>query len=291
MPELPFWKLESIGNDFVLVRLADTADLDLADLAVIVCDRHHGVGSDGLLTVEPVGPAQIRMRMFNPDGTEDFCGNGLRCAAHFGWLHMGLEGDQIEIEHGGQWIRAERSADGAVSTWLGPATYQPDRVPTDLPNELFRKSVEIDGETLTLSALSTGSTHTVVEVEELPGSPRFERLSEAIERHPIFPRRTSVIWTHRRSPEHLKIRIWERGVGETQGCGTGSSAAAAHWMRVEGRGLEVRVENPGGEVKVRADGWQEMLQITGIPRLMFDGVLNEAVLEQARAEVRVPRPE
>jgi diaminopimelate epimerase len=272
MSTLSFTKMQSIGNDFVLIALdAFAGDAELVAFVRRACERRFGVGSDGLLALGPTDrPGRLKLRMFNPDGTEDFCGNGLRCAAHYaiteGWVRA-----PFVIDHWGRDVRVEAQGD-IISTELGLADYDPPSVPlAPGAREHFEVPLQVGTESLTVSALSTGSTHTVVFVDELPGDDRFFRLSPLIEHHPLFPEKTSVIWTRVESPGKLKLRIWERSVGETLGCGSGSTAAAAAYLRREGRTGAVEVVNPGGEVTVTMDRPDGPLTISGRAQIVFRG--------------------
>lgn len=263
-----FSKVQSIGNDFVLLSTPEVGERAWDELAKSLCARHFGVGSDGLLVVSPSGEGQIDLRMFNPDGTEDFCGNGLRCAAVYA-VEQRWVGDSFAIRHGGQSVPTSVQAT-SVRTVLGTASFEADRVPCREP--WFRRSLDFDGETLLLSSLTTGSTHTIVEVDELPETPHFKRVSQALEHHANFPERTSVIWMRVDDPTSLTIRIWERGAGETMGCGTGSSAAAVLHARNTGFIGTVDVHNPGGTVQVElAEGWAGPIAVTGAARVVFEG--------------------
>ncbi len=267
---VPFWKLQSIGNDFPLVHLEDlTPGLDRARLSLAICDRRFGVGGDGLLTLER--GSKLRMRMFNPDGTEDFCGNGLRCAA----VHaraMGWAEDRFVIEHGK--IDVEVSIEGAeVSTVLGGASYSPVDVPLQQGiGELFRGPVYWDENVeLIGSALTTGSTHVIIPVASLPSDRELIDIGRKVEHFGLYPARTSVIWSREIERDHLQIRIWERGVGETLGCGTGSSAAVADYLRGEGRGGTVWVDNPGGTVRVQLKAWDAPITVSGTAEPVYSG--------------------
>jgi len=294
---IPFWKLQSIGNDFPLVHLDDLADLLargaaergeierapaaecfvlpdagatdldglLMRLTVAMADRRFGVGGDGLLAARKTGEGRVLLRMFNPDGTEDFCGNGLRCAAVHAHA-QGWVGDAFTIDHLGREVPVVIGG-GEVRTRLGGATYDPAEVPVRGP-ELFR--APLPGGRIG-SALSTGTTHTIVPVDELPNDEAFFRESPLLENDPIFPDRTSVMWTQTAGPDHLRLRIWERGVGETQGCGTGSTAAAVDYLRAEGRAGRVRVDNPGGTVFVTWEPESNGTEIEGTAELVYAG--------------------
>ncbi len=294
---IPFWKLQSIGNDFPLVHLADlrallenvareqyesshppeaecfvspdwsTTDLDsfLPRLAVAMADRRFGVGGDGPHAAEKTGEHRVQVRMFKPDRPAVDCGNGLRIAAVHaharGWV-----GNAFTIDHLGRAVPVAIGG-GEVKTRLGGASYAPLEVPLNGP-ELFRAPLP-GGRTG--SSLSTGTTHTVVWVDELPDDAAFLAESPALETHPLFPDRTSVMWTQAVAPDHLRLRIWERGVGETQGCGTGSTAAAVDYLRGENRAGRVRVDNPGGTVFVSWDPTANVTEIEGTAEYVYEG--------------------
>ncbi|MFZ4506389.1 MAG: diaminopimelate epimerase [Fimbriimonas sp.] len=283
MSGLPFLKVQSIGNHFPLVFLSDVAagqvdgaDLTpvLAKLAVDLCREHFGVGGDGLLALGQEG-ADLRLRMFNPDGTEDFCGNGLRCAA---WVahQKGWVGESFVIQHQGRSVPCSVKGDTVLTT-LGLASYDPADVPHTGWGEWFNLSIwqGMDGGVpvnLFGSALTTGSTHVILPTFGLPDDEIFASISPKIENDARFPQRTSVIWTAEVEPGVLQVRIWERGVGETFGCGTGSSAAAADYMRRRDRGGPIEVRNPGGTVRVLAQAWNKPLTLEGTAQVVFAGM-------------------
>lgn len=224
---------------------------------------------------EEVVPASVlRLRMFNPDGTEDFCGNGIRCAA----LHahtVGWVSSRFSVRHLEEEIPTEIDFDGVIRTTLPPASYDPDKVPV-AERRIFNDNVWSgmdSGMPLSLfgSALSTGSTHVIIPTAELPDDETFLSVSPKIENDPKFPQRTSVIWVKEIGPMRLNIRIWERGVGETMGCGTGSSAAAVDYLRRKSIGGTVEVENPGGLIKVTADSWEGKILVEAAAQEVFSG--------------------
>jgi len=267
----PFWKMESIGNDFPVIHLEE--GLDYPALAIRMADRHFGVGGDGLLAVG-LEDGTVRLRMFNPDGTEDFCGNGIRIAA----LHahrQGWVGDRFTIRHLDREVPIEIDGE-LIRTQIGEASYDPDLIPVRSSGEPFDVNVWTGmdaGTPLSIfgSALTTGSTHTVIPTGTLPDDDTFRSISAKIETDVKFPQRTSVIWSREVEPNVLEIRIWERGVGETLGCGTGSSAAAVDYLRRKGRGGRVEVRNPGGTIYVTMDAWNRPITIEGTAREVYAG--------------------
>lgn len=257
MPLTPFWKTQTIGNHFVLVHGEDVEGQDLAALAEKLCAQHWSVGSDGLLALWP--PTQpgdpVEMRMFNPDGTEDFCGNGLRCATVHAAEQRWASG-AFTVRQKGILCEVEALANSEAASWLPPASFESDDIP--FVGEKAWLWSEIQG--IRGVALTTGSTHFVVPCEELPTDSKFHELSPLIEHDPAFPERTSVMWVESLEDRHIKLRIWERGVGETLGCGTGSSASALVMAVMTGDWGEYRVENPGGTLLVTVTGLENSIK-------------------------------
>lgn len=271
---IPFWKLQAIGNDFPLFHEDDVENVNWPELAKQAADRKFGIGGDGILILgKTEHPDEVEMWMFNPDGTEDFCGNGLRVAAWHAFDQKWV-GPKFTIHHKGRMVPAEIMPDGLVRTTIGVADYTPVNVPVKAESEVFDTEIGVfAGRTIRGSSLTTGSTHTIVPVAALPSDPEIAALGPEIEYAPQFPDRTSVIFTRTVAPFELDIRIWERGVGETLGCGTGSSAAAAdHLRRQGGEGpFTVTVNNPGGPIKISMDAWNTPITIEGTAQTVYEG--------------------
>ena len=270
--------MESIGNDFPLFQLADIApqvdDVEgfLPKLAIRAADRRFGIGGDGILVLH-MEEADLRLRMFNPDGSEDFCGNGIRSAARHAFDN-GLVGFSFNVLHLDRVVPTKVEGE-KISTTIGRADYTPEKVPQK-NGELFNETVWSgmdSGMALSLfgSALTTGSTHVVVPTIQLPEDDSFKAISSKIEVDPLFPQRTSVIWSKELEPMKLQIRIWERAVGETMGCGTGSSAAAADYLRRKSIGGTVEVINPGGSLFVSMTSWDAPISIVGEAKSIYSG--------------------
>lgn len=262
---IPFFKTQTIGNDFVLVRASDVEGVDYSELAQATACRHFSVGHDGLLVVEP-GDGHLKVRFFNPDGSEDFCGNGIRSAGLFAFVE-GWFGNEFEIHQLGKVIPI-RVEDGLVTSIMPGATLEPSLVPVCAEGPFEDR--EVAG--VTGTAVSTGSTHFVTFTEALPETPWFERTGAAVEVDPVFPQKTSVIWTRVVSGDALEIRIWERGVGETLGCGTGAIAAAVIHSKKTGQTGAISVKSPGGELTVKVDRWDAPVSVSSRPRRVFEGV-------------------
>lgn len=272
--------MHGAGNDFVVLDAFANSIPNQTGFAVLakqLCARHFGIGSDGLLLLEPSNHADARMRMWNPDGTEDMCGNGLRGAA---WL-LHQRGYTRKSTFTLQTLAGIRTAtiqnDGNAQVEMGKPMWklhdipmQPDKSP--FGDEAVNYSLPLQETSLShATSLSTGTTHTVIFGNELPSDQLFEELSPAIENHPWFPERTSVLWTKVLSPAALQVRIWERGAGETLACGTGAcAAAAAAWRTNLCNAAEIQVQSKGGLLRVQQNEQQELL-LAGKVRLVFEG--------------------
>ncbi len=278
MISVEFWKTETIGNDFVLVEAGAVPTELLPEFARHACERRFGVGADGLLVVGRAGAA-VTLRMFNPDGTEDFCGNGLRCAADHAH-RQGWVGAEFTVLHGGRDVPARVGPQGEVTVTLPPADFRPEAVPVRSDAPWLDRPVQ----GVTGSAVSTGSTHFVVLVDALPGDDAFFQVSPLVEHDPHFPAKTSVVYACPEGDRRLRLRIWERSVGETLGCGTGSVAAAVVWARKTGLSGEFEVGGAGGDVRVAFDSWEGPVSSTTLPHRVFSGRL---AFDRARAVVRL----
>lgn len=265
-----FAKMQGAGNDFIVVR---GEDHDWSALAPQICARHFGIGSDGILVALPSERADVRMRMYNPDGTEDDCGNGIRCLALFAVAEGMVSGSEFRIEtlSGIKEIQFEQKgpSQASVQVGMGRPSLAPSAVPVRWGGEnALGFPLPVDGETLDAYSVYTGTAHTVLfdEIEEL----RFQRLSPLLEVHPMFPERTSVLWSHPLGTDRFRVRVWERGVGETYACGTGACAVAltAHLTGRSGRRVEV--VSKGGTLTVEiADDLS--LRMTGPAAFVFRG--------------------
>jgi len=268
--------MQGIGNDFIVIDARSMRPLDWAALAREACDRHFGIGADGLLVIESSRIADVAMRMYNPDGTPDVCGNGLRCVARY-MLEKGGESRntlRIATLAGVRLAELHRTPSGEcqVTVDMGKPRFDPADIPMRAQGPMvIDYPLEVDGETFLVTALSTGTAHAILFVEDLPDDNTFYRISPRIEHHPAFPERTSLIWTCVESPSRLRLRIWERAAGETWGCGTGACAAAVAAMLHSFVRRPVTVASRGGELVIDWKGGKTVL-MTGPAEYVFEGV-------------------
>jgi diaminopimelate epimerase len=222
-------------------------------LARIASDRHRGIGGDGLVLIEPSERADARMRMFNADGSEsEMCGNAIRCVAKYLYDHGRARRSELIVETGAGLLTLQVSVeDGKVRRArvnMGRPVFDASRIPTLLPGDPpLRAALEVGGRTLQVTCLSMGNPHCVTFVDELSDE-LVRGVGPQIERHPAFPRRVNAEFVRVISPREIEMRVWERGSGETQACGTGASAACVAGVLNGLTARTVSVRLPGGEL-------------------------------------------
>jgi diaminopimelate epimerase len=270
---LEFTKMHGLGNDFVVFDAVNQRIvLDETQLRAIA-DRRFGIGCDQILLVEaPRHPeTEFYYRIFNADGGEvEQCGNGARCFARFVRDKGLTRSSEIPVGTAAGNIRLFVEAQGQVRVNMGEPHLAPAEVPFDAPRQATTYPLEVDGQTLEIGAVSMGNPHAVLLVDDVAQA-AVERLGPLIEKHVRFPRRANVGFMAVRDREHIDLRVFERGAGETLACGTGACAAVVHG-RV--RGLlepQVEVRLPGGTLVVSWAGIGEPVWMTGPAAVVYEG--------------------
>ncbi len=278
MQELKFTKMQAYGNDYVYMNAIDQAIADPNDLARKVSDRHYGIGSDGLVLICPSDRGAFRMRMFNPDGSEgEMCGNALRSLSKFVYDYRLTHKEHFFIETlGGMqeiWLTVEGGEAVNITADIGAPRLESRQVPVNTPlPRFFDQPVAVLDRTFRLTALSWGNPHCVAFVEDTASFP-VERYGPAIEHMTdLFPNKINVTFAQAVSPSCLKMREWERGTGETIGCGTGccTAAVAGHLLGLCGR--KVEVEQIGGVLQVEWRAEDGHVRMTGPSHIVYEGV-------------------
>ena len=276
---LKFAKMHGLGNDFMVVDAISQAFAPDAATVRRLADRHFGVGFDQLLLVEKPTRADVlfRYRIFNADGSEvQNCGNGARCFARF--VHdSGLtDRREIPVETAAGRLVLYIEEDGWVRVNMGRPRFAPQRLPFDVPTEQARYTLEVLGQRVEIGAVSLGNPHAVLRVGSVSDAP-VETLGPAIESHRQFPERVNVGFAEVVDRQHVKLRVFERGAGETLACGTGATAAMVvlrRWGRVD---EVVTVELPGGALRIRWSGdEQDDVWMSGPAEWVFTGELHDA---------------
>ena len=301
---LSFSKYQGLGNDFVVLEgRQGQLDATITDpdpqWVRRICDRRFGVGADGIILALPgEGDAELRMRIFNADGSEaEMCGNGIRCLARF---LADSDGD----EPGRSWsiltpaglIVPVLQGDGQIRVDMGPPVLDPAQVPTTLgvgEQGLPQGLIECHGASLSVASVGMGNPHVVVPVEDLATIP-FDQWGAALEQDPCFPAKTNVHFLQVHGPASLEIRVWERGAGPTLACGTGACATmvAAYLLGLSEDSAEVLL--PGGPLQISWPNGEGSVFMTGPAEAVFDGVLIPELvpyaLEPLIAEPEPQRP-
>ncbi|MCG6876204.1 MAG: diaminopimelate epimerase [Betaproteobacteria bacterium] len=270
---LRFTKMQGAGNDFVVLdgigqRVALTAG-QLKRLA----DRHFGVGADQILVVEQSDSPGVdfRYRIFNADGGEvEQCGNGARCFVQFVRAKGLTVKNEIRVETLSGIIVPKLERDGRVTVDMGRPVFDPAKVPFQTDSDALVQSLDVDGRTLSIVALSMGNPHAVQVVDDVETAP-VATLGPRIERHARFPRRVNAGFMQVIDRQRIRLRVHERGAGETLACGTGACAAVVAGIR---RGLlesPVEVETRGGELTIVWQGADNPVWMTGPAEVVFEG--------------------
>lgn len=218
--------MHALGNDFIVIDARSGGPGDLPALARRLCRRRFGVGADQMLVLSDAQGADFGMRIFNADGGEvEMCGNGIRCLARHIWDRGLSEKAVLDIDTPAGIIRPERAGGGMVRVDMGEPVLEGRKIPVDLDGPVRDHPIEVNGETFLITCVSMGNPHAVIFVENLGGLP-VDFYGPKIERHSLFPRRTNVEFVEVMGRKEIRMRVWERGAGETPACGTGASAAA-----------------------------------------------------------------
>ena len=275
--KLYFTKMHGIGNDFVVID-AIRQSVALTPAAIrALADRHIGIGCDQLLLVETPtrADADFRYRIFNADGGEvEQCGNGARCFARFVREHDLSDRDELCVETSAGLLRLRLLADGRVAVDMGQPRLEPAEVPFFATERAARYPIAADGVELEIAAVSMGNPHAVLMVEDVERAP-VAHLGPLLERHGRFPNRANVGFMQLLAPDHIRLRVFERGTGETRACGSGACAAV-----VAGRlwGLlwpNVRVDLPGGTLEIHWAGEGEPVTMIGPATTVFEGWIEQ----------------
>ena len=270
---LRFTKMHGLGNDFMVLDLISQHAHIQPKHAKAWGDRFTGVGFDQLLLVEaPNSPdVDFRYRIFNADGSEvEQCGNGARCFARFVIDKRLTVKKQIRVETKGGIIELNLRPDGQVTVDMGPPRLVPTDIPFEADAEALSYPVEVDGQTVELAAISMGNPHAVLRVDDVDSAPVRE-LGSKLEHHPRFPQRVNVGFLQVLDRQHARLRVWERGAGETQACGTGACAAAVAAIRQGWMDSPLQLELPGGKLCIEWAGPGQPVMMTGPAVRVYEG--------------------
>jgi len=273
--KLKFTKMQGLGNDFVVVDgINQSVNLDQQQIRWLA-DRHFGIGCDQLLLVENAeGQADFRYRIFNADGSEvEQCGNGARCFVRYVHDHGLTQKNEIRIETLSGVISPKLEINGSVTVNMGKPIFEPEKIPFVAEKSALTYQIEIQGKPVTISALSMGNPHAVRVVQDIENAP-VDAEGALIETHVCFPKRANVGYMQVADRNHIKLRVFERGAGETLACGTGACAAVVAGINLGLLDNRVTVCTRGGELTISWQGQDEPVWMTGPAVTVFEGVIN-----------------
>ncbi|QJD29419.1 diaminopimelate epimerase [Methylococcus geothermalis] len=270
---LRFTKMQGLGNDFVVIdAIHQAVNLDAAGLRRLA-DRHYGIGCDQILLVEPPPSDEVdfRYRIFNADGSEVAqCGNGARCFARFVRDKGLIDRDEIRVETASGRMVLRLEAGGEVRVDMGVPRHAPAEVPLLAAEERLGYTVNIDGVDWTFGAVSMGNPHAVITVPDVDAAP-VARVGAALERHELFPERANIGFMQVLDSHHARLRVYERGTGETLACGSGACAAAVVGMLRGALQDPVRIDLPGGALRIGWRGRGTPVHMSGPAVTVFEG--------------------
>lgn len=269
--------MHGIGNDYIYVNCMDGIGFDPAQTSIQLSDRHFGVGSDGMILICPSDKADFRMRMFNADGSEGkMCGNGVRCFAKYVYCKGLTDKTVITIETLGgiktAWLTVENGDVTLVRVNMGSPNFSPQLIPVNFTGEsMINQPITVGGREWNVTCVSMGNPHCVTFVEDVDGLD-LEKIGPKFEHDPIFPERVNTEFVQPVDDTTIKMRVWERGSGETWACGTGACAvAAASILNGVVNQNSVTVKLRGGDLLIEWDRGENVIYMTGTATFVFEG--------------------
>lgn len=277
---MQFTKMHGLGNDYIYINVFKETVGDPAELSRKMSDRHFGIGSDGIVLIGPStenGKADFRMQMFNSDGSEaEMCGNAIRCVGKYVYDNEMTSKQTISVETlGGLKILDLTVENGKVSTVrvdMGEPVLKPDLIPMNADGDSFiEREIRANGRTYVATAVSMGNPHIVIPT---PGIDELDlpQIGPQFEHHPMFPRRTNTEFIENPDKNNLRMRVWERGAGETLACGTGAAASLVASVLAGRSHRKATVHLLGGKLTVEWDEKSNHVFIDGPATTVFTGI-------------------
>ena len=276
MVAVKFWKMHGLGNDYLVIDNRDEkiSDAEAVELALKLCKRRFSVGADGILFASNSASADVKMRIFNADGSEaEMCGNGIRCFAKYCYENGIARKSELVVETlaGNKRTRltVENGLVQSVMVDMGVPMLERSKIPMLGQGTCINEDLQVNGEVYKVTCLSVGNPHCVIFVDAVDAFP-VQRVGSKIETHHFFPKRTNVEFAQILNENEVKARVWERGCGETLACGTGACATVVAGHLLKKLGSKVRVHLLGGDLEVE---YAERLFLTGPAEKVFEGTL------------------
>ena len=276
---MKFTKMHGLGNDYVYVNCFEEKIEHTPAVARFVSERHFGIGSDGLIMINPSKTADFEMEMYNADGSRgEMCGNGIRCVAKYVYDYGLTDKTQISVETlGGIKYLDITVEDGKVSLVkvdMGKPELEADLIPIISEREqVIDEPIEVDGKEYHMTGVSMGNPHAVIYVDDVKGLD-LEKIGPKFENHERFPKRINTEFVHCIDRQTVEMRVWERGSGETLACGTGACAVAVSSILNNLTDTQVTVKLLGGDLQIEWDREKDRVFMTGPATVVFDGVID-----------------
>lgn len=271
--------MHGLGNDYVYVNCFEEKIDNPPAVARFVSDRHFGIGSDGLIMINPSKTADFEMEMYNADGSRgEMCGNGIRCVAKYVYDYGLTDKTQISVETlGGIKYLDLTVEDGKVSLVkvdMGKPELEADLIPIiSERKQVIDEPIEVDGKEYHMTGVSMGNPHAVIYVDDVKGLD-LEKIGSKFENHERFPKRINTEFVHCIDRQTVEMRVWERGSGETLACGTGACAVAVSSILNNLTDTQVTVKLLGGDLQIEWDQKKNHVFMTGPAKVVFDGVID-----------------
>lgn len=276
---MKFTKMHGIGNDYVYVNCFQEEVKNPSEVSQYVSDRHFGVGSDGLILIKPSDVADFKMDMYNADGSQgEMCGNGIRCVAKYVYDYGLTDKENISVETlaGIKYLELtiENGKVALVKVNMGSPELIPEKIPVVAEGtRAIDVPLEVKGKQYQMNCVSMGNPHCVIFMEEDVRSLNLEAMGPDFEHHERFPKRINTEFVNVLDNHTLRMRVWERGSGETLACGTGACATAVAAMLNGHVQKEVTVHLLGGDLTIQWDGGDAPVYMTGPATTVFDGIV------------------
>ncbi len=278
---MKFTKMHGCGNDYVYVNGFTEKVVDKPKAVVALSDRHFGIGSDGVIFINPSQQADFEMEMYNADGTRaEMCGNGIRCVGKYVYDHGMTDKTSITVESFGKVKYLDLTVENGKVVKVKVNMGKPELTAKDVPvvsvhEQVIDEEIIVKGKSYRMTCVSMGNPHAVVfmdDVEHLA----IEEIGPYFENHERFPNRTNTEFVQVIDNSHVKMRVWERGTGETLACGTGCCATAVACVLNRLTGAHVTVQVLGGEIEIYWDQKENLVYMTGPAVTVFEGETEEA---------------
>lgn len=274
---MKFTKMHGIGNDYVYVNAFEERVEDPVKAAIYLSDRHFGVGSDGLILIKPSDEADCEMEMYNADGSMgEMCGNGIRCVAKYVYERNISKKTTLKVKTGAGIKTLELNVEGdevvSVKVNMGTPELSCPKVPVIFPKDrMINEPLEVEGVIYNVTTVSVGNPHCVIFMEEDVRKIDLEKIGPKFENHPIFPKRINTEFLNVIDRNHMRMRVWERGSGETLACGTGASASTVAGVINGLIDSEVEIELLGGKLVINYEPKEDIIYMSGPATIVYDG--------------------